>query len=116
MTRGARSVLALAALAVLGGLLVVAATGLEGEPEVSLSPESLHRTHPAVQGLASQVLSAALDARLPQTLRIARRAGVIRTPGVKKRTTLLLFTQLLPSSALPIRPVLRQLVNQAIVA
>jgi CubicO group peptidase (beta-lactamase class C family) len=33
-----------------------------------------------------------------------------------ERTTLLLFTQLLPSSAYPIRVVLRQLVNQAIVA
>jgi CubicO group peptidase (beta-lactamase class C family) len=32
------------------------------------------------------------------------------------RTTLLFFTQLLPSSAYPIRPYLRQLVNQAIVA
>jgi superfamily II DNA or RNA helicase len=68
---------------------VVAATGLEGDAE--LDPSLLNRTHPAVQGLASHVMSAALDSRLPKELRIAKRAGVIRTNDVKRRTTLLLF-------------------------
>ena len=49
------------------------------------------RTHPAVQGLASHVLSSALDPVLPSRLRPARRAGVIRTTAVEKRSTLLLL-------------------------
>ena len=49
------------------------------------------RTHPSVQGLASHVLSSALDPVLPSGLRPARRAGVIRTTEVEKRSTLLLL-------------------------
>lgn len=70
---------------------IVAAAGLDRNRETSLLLEDLHRTHRAVQGLASQVLSAALDPRLPKELRVARRAGVIRTGAVKTRTTLLLL-------------------------
>jgi hypothetical protein len=70
-------------------LEVVAATGLEDGARIDSAV--LNRTHSSVQGLASHVLSAALDPRLPKELRIARRAGVIRTGDVKRRTTLLLF-------------------------
>jgi hypothetical protein len=49
------------------------------------------RTHPAVRGIASHVLSAALDPVLPRHLRPARRAGVIRTKAVDKRSTLILL-------------------------
>ena len=50
----------------------------------------LHRTHPLVEGLASYVVDSSLDPVLaPQS--IARRAGVVRTRGVPKRTTLLLL-------------------------
>jgi superfamily II DNA or RNA helicase len=69
---------------------VIAATGLEDDGELSLAPDVLNRTHPAVQGLASQILSAALDPRLPKELRIAHRSGVIRTGDVSTRKTLLL--------------------------
>jgi superfamily II DNA or RNA helicase len=48
----------------------------------------LSRTHPAVEGLASYVLDSALD---PQARGIARRAGVVRTRVVNRRTTLLLL-------------------------
>jgi hypothetical protein len=51
----------------------------------------VNRTHPVVQGLAAHILSAALDPRLENKLRPARRAGVIRTAAVDKRTTLLLL-------------------------
>jgi len=47
----------------------------------------LTRTHPIVEGLAAHVLETALD---PGMAAIARRAGVIRTRAVEKRTTLLL--------------------------
>jgi superfamily II DNA or RNA helicase len=46
----------------------------------------LTRTHPAVEGLASYVLDTALDGEVSSA---ARRAGVIRTRGVERRTTLL---------------------------
>lgn len=46
----------------------------------------LTRTHPVVEGLASYVLDTALD---EQAAGVARRAGVIRTSGVERRTTLL---------------------------
>jgi superfamily II DNA or RNA helicase len=49
------------------------------------------RSHSAVQGLASHVLSSALDPVLPSRLRPARRAGVIRSSAVEKRSTLLLL-------------------------
>lgn len=48
----------------------------------------LSRTHPFVEGLASYVLDTALD---PQLEGIARRAGVIRTRAVERRTTALLL-------------------------
>jgi len=48
----------------------------------------LHRTHPFVEGLATYVTNTALDAVAEG---IAKRAGVIRTDGVTKRTSLLLI-------------------------
>jgi superfamily II DNA or RNA helicase len=47
----------------------------------------LTRTHPLVTALAGYVLDAALD---PVLEGLARRAGAIRTPAVKRRATLLL--------------------------
>lgn len=48
----------------------------------------LHRTHPYVEAVASQVMNSALD---PALYGFARRAGVIRTASVQKRTVLLLL-------------------------
>ncbi|HVT87944.1 MAG TPA: helicase-related protein [Tepidisphaeraceae bacterium] len=50
----------------------------------------LHRTHPVVEKIAGFVLDAALDPLVTDG-RIAKRAGVIRTRAVKKRTTALLL-------------------------
>lgn len=50
----------------------------------------LHRTHPIVEGLASYTLDTALDPQLADGS-LARRAGVIRTKAVPKRTTVLLL-------------------------
>jgi len=50
----------------------------------------LHRTHPIVEGLGGHVLDTALDTLLAQNA-LARRAGVIRTAAVEKRTTVLLL-------------------------
>ncbi|MGE3329238.1 MAG: helicase-related protein [Acidimicrobiia bacterium] len=47
----------------------------------------LGRTHPIVNGLASYLLTSALDAQVDSP---ARRCGVIRTTAVPKRTTLLI--------------------------
>jgi hypothetical protein len=47
----------------------------------------LNRTHPVVEGLATYIMDTALD---PLSKAVARRAGVIRTRHVTKRTTLLL--------------------------
>ena len=47
----------------------------------------LNRAHPAIEGLASFVLESALDSG---EMTVARRAGVIRTTSVARRTTLLL--------------------------
>jgi superfamily II DNA or RNA helicase len=47
----------------------------------------LNRTHPVVEGLATYIMDTALD---PISEAKARRAGVIRTKQVAKRTTLLL--------------------------
>jgi hypothetical protein len=49
---------------------------------------SLERTHPAVEELATWVVSSALD---PQLQGAARRAGVLRTRDVATRTSLLLL-------------------------
>lgn len=49
----------------------------------------LSRTDPAVDAISRYVLDAALDNTLDPTARPARRAGVIRTNGVDKATTLL---------------------------
>jgi superfamily II DNA or RNA helicase len=57
-----------------------------GEGEIHLT-----RTHPAVETLASFVLDTALDPQAPEAFRVARRAGVVRTRGVDRRTTLLLL-------------------------
>ncbi|RPA56331.1 helicase [Gordonia oryzae] len=50
----------------------------------------LTRTDPTVDALSRYVLDAALDSQLPPTARPARRAGVMRTGGVKKVTTLIM--------------------------
>ncbi|EHB48618.1 helicase domain protein [Mycolicibacterium rhodesiae JS60] len=50
----------------------------------------LSRTDAAVEALARYVLDAALDSRLDPAVRPARRAGVMRTGGVGKVTTLLM--------------------------
>lgn len=53
-------------------------------------PESglhLSRTHPVVENVAAHVADTALDS---QTEGVARRAGVVRTSAVERRTTLLL--------------------------
>ncbi len=48
----------------------------------------LSRTHPLVEGLAGYVAGTSLD---PALLGVARRAGVMRTDAVRRRTTLLLL-------------------------
>lgn len=48
----------------------------------------LSRTHPLVEGLSTFILDSALDAR---AVALARRAGVVRTRAVTRRTTLLLL-------------------------
>jgi len=60
------------------------------EPPVSDNQELLGRTHPVVNGLASYVLTTALDAHVDSP---ARRCGVIRTSSVQRRTTLLVVRQ-----------------------
>ncbi|ORV46323.1 helicase [Mycolicibacter engbaekii] len=50
----------------------------------------LARTDTCVEALSRYVLDAALDARLDAAARPARRAGVMRTDGVRKVTTLLM--------------------------
>jgi superfamily II DNA or RNA helicase len=64
--------------------LVIDSAGSKEQTQVT-------RTHPAVQGLANYILSSALDPLVPDALRPARRAGVIRTAAVEKRSTLLLL-------------------------
>ncbi len=69
------------------------ATGLEGstvvrfEPPVGEAEIYLHRTHPAVEGLATYTMDTALD---PLADGVARRTSVTRTGVVERRTTLLL--------------------------
>lgn len=50
----------------------------------------LTRTDPTVDALSRYVLDAALDSQLPTEARPARRAGVMRTHGVTKVTTLIM--------------------------
>jgi superfamily II DNA or RNA helicase len=50
----------------------------------------LARTDPSIEAIAEYVLDAALDSELPESLRPARRCGVMRTAVVSRRTTLLL--------------------------
>ncbi|GII79226.1 ATP-dependent helicase HepA [Sphaerisporangium rufum] len=59
-------------------------------PPVIPGERALVRTDPGVAGLARYVLDAALDPRLDERERPARRAGVIATTAVPSRTTLLL--------------------------
>lgn len=58
------------------------------EPPVHAGETHLTRTHPFVEGLAAHVLDTGLD---PQSNSAARRASVIRTQNVERRTTLLLL-------------------------
>jgi len=51
---------------------------------------ALTRTDPVVAAVANYVLTNALDRNVPDSLRPARRCGVIRTSAVTTRTTLLL--------------------------
>lgn len=60
------------------------------QPPVSDGQELLGRTHPVVNGVASYLMTTALD---PQVESPARRSGVIRTAAVSTRTTLLLVRQ-----------------------
>ncbi|HLH71038.1 MAG TPA: helicase-related protein [Candidatus Dormibacteraeota bacterium] len=69
------------------------AMGVQGDRlvvcfEPGRAGELLQRTDPRVEGLASWVLTGALD---PQGQSPARRCGAIRTSGVARRTTLLLL-------------------------
>lgn len=60
--------------------------------DLPTAPRTAHldRTDPFVAGLARYVLESALDPTVPAAARPARRAGVMRTSAVAKRTTLLL--------------------------
>jgi superfamily II DNA or RNA helicase len=58
------------------------------EPVLEKEVTLLHRTHQLVEGLATYVLNSALD---PLLGGIARRAGVIRSKAVQKRTVLMLL-------------------------
>ncbi|MGN9911111.1 helicase-related protein [Phytohabitans sp. LJ34] len=60
--------------------------------DLPVPPHETHldRTDPHVTALARYVLESALDDTVPAELRPARRAGVMRTSAVAKRTTLLL--------------------------
>jgi hypothetical protein len=60
--------------------------------ELPVPPRHAHldRTDPSVAAVATFVLESALDPSLPQAQRPARRAGVMRTQAVPRRTTLLL--------------------------
>jgi SNF2 family DNA or RNA helicase len=60
--------------------------------DLPIRPRTAHldRTDPYVAAIARYVLESALDETVPDTERPARRAGVMRTSAVAKRTTLLL--------------------------
>jgi len=58
------------------------------EPVSAKEVTLLHRTHTLVEGLATYVLNSALD---PLLGGIARRAGVMRSKAVQKRTVLMLL-------------------------
>lgn len=60
------------------------------QPAVARGEAALVRTDPAVSAIANFVLNAALDKSTDPERRPARRAGVMRTSDVAKRTTLLL--------------------------
>jgi superfamily II DNA or RNA helicase len=60
------------------------------EPPVSDGQELFGRTHPVVNGIASYVMTTALDSQVDSP---ARRCGAIRTSAVSIRTTLLLVRQ-----------------------
>jgi superfamily II DNA or RNA helicase len=62
---------------------------LKGRFSLPVRPGELYlsRTHPVVEGLATYVLDTALD---PLADGLAKRAGVVRTRAVARRTTLLL--------------------------
>lgn len=66
------------------------ATEVRGRTDLPVQEKELYlsRTHPVVEGLAAYVLDTALDRHAKG---LARRAGVIRTRAVDRRTTLLLL-------------------------
>jgi len=72
------------------------------EPLADRGEAIVARTDPTVRAIASYVLESALDATIPATERPARRAGVMRTGAVQRRTTVLLvrfrFQLSLPTS------------------
>ena len=72
------------------------------EPPADRGEAVIARTDPTVRAIASYVLESALDAAIPASERPARRAGVMRTRAVQRRTTVLLvrfrFQLSLPTS------------------
>jgi superfamily II DNA or RNA helicase len=79
-------------LAVQDGLPAGRRRPLPFHDDLPVPPHEAHldRTDPHVGALARYVLESALDETVPPELRPARRAGVMRTSAVAKRTTLLL--------------------------
>ncbi len=63
---------------------------LRSQPPAGRGEAALTRTDPTMRALAGYVLESALDAAVPAPERPARRAGVMRTSAVSKRTTVLL--------------------------
>lgn len=61
------------------------------EPPADRGEAAIARTDPTVQAIARYVLESALDRDVPAAERPARRAGVMRTAAVTRRTTLLLL-------------------------
>ena len=70
------------------GLEVRERLRLRFAPPLADGEQLVGRTHPIVSALSAHLVDTALD---PQSRSIARRAGVIRTAGVTRRTTALLL-------------------------
>ena len=101
---GFTAVLATLPLGLRSGLPVGLADPLRfrREPPADRGEAIIARTDPTVRAIASYVLESALDAAIPASERPARRAGVMRTGAVQRRTTVLLvrfrFQLSLPTS------------------